>query len=208
VGLEFGFQDKKKTYALLGLAVLLVFAGLYAINNMPSDESAAASAVAPAANPGSKPAAAPQTAAEYRRRRQQEAVDIYAIDPTIHVERLEHAADSQYEATKRGPFRYVEAPPPPPPPKTTDQLREEARIRNTPPPPPPPPPIDLKYYGYSTDSQTKAKKIFLTDGQEIYIAVEGEVVANRYRILHVGVNSIEVEDMRTKSRQILPLIES
>jgi hypothetical protein len=65
----------------------------------------------------------------------------------------------------------------------------------------------LKYYGFTTDSATKAKRVFLTNGQDIFIAAEGEVVANRYKIVHIGVNSVEVEDMRNKNRQQLPLIE-
>ncbi len=204
--MDSGFQDKRKTYALLRLHVAFVFAALYAINNMPGDSS---TGVNPATTTslGGKPAVPPQTASEYRRRRQQESIDIYAIDPSIHIDKLKQAASSEYQASKRSLFRYEDPPPPPPPKKTPQQLAEEKHLRETPPPPPPPPPIDLKYYGYSTDSRTKVKKVFVTDGQEIYIAVEGDVVANRYHILRVGVNSIEVEDMRTRSRQILPLIE-
>ena len=65
----------------------------------------------------------------------------------------------------------------------------------------------MKYYGFATDAATKEKKVFLTNGQDIFIAAEGEVVANRYRIVRIGVNSVEVEDMRNKNRQQLPLIE-
>lgn len=204
--MELGFQDKKKFYTFLASMLLLIFAVVYAFNNRPGEESAGTGA-APAAV--SKPAAhaSPQTAADYRRQRRREAIDIYSIDPTIHVEKLEQSAVANYTTTKRNLFRYEAAPPPPPPKKTPQQLAEEKRIRETPPPPPPPPPIELRYYGFATDSGTKTKKVFLTNGQDIFIAGEGEIVANRYKIIRIGVNSVEVEDLRNRSRQQLPLTE-
>ena len=187
---------------LLGCMVLLLLAGLYAAKNWPGGK---AESVAPTAAQVQEASLPPQTAAAYRQQRRQESIDITKIDPTIHLEKLEPSSALDDSAMKRNLFRYGAAPAPPPPPKTPKEI--EAERHPTPPSPPPPPPIDLKYYGYATDSATKERKVFLTNGQDIFIATEGEIIANRYRIVRIGVNSVEVEDLRNKSRQQLPLVE-
>ena len=206
--MDLGFQDKRKRYALIACLALLVLAALYAVKSMPKGGSTPA---APAAAPAQASAggSSPQTAAEFQRRRRQESIDIYKIDPTIHLEKLEQAKSVDYTSTKRNLFRYEAPPPPPPPKKTAEEIKEEKlRAAQPPPPPPPPPPIDLKYYGFATDAVTKTKKVFLTNGQDIFIAKEGDIVGNRYKIVSIGVNSVEVEDLKNKNRQRLPLIES
>jgi hypothetical protein len=203
--LNLGFQDKRKRTTFIVCAVLLFFAVAYAINNWPQDESGIPSV--PSASSAPSTEAPAQNADAHRQRQRAESIDIYHVDPTIHLERLEQAAVSDYPGSQRNLFRYEAAPPPPPPKKTPEQIKEEQRrIVNT--PPPPPPAIDLKYYGFSTDRATNTKKIFLTNGQDIFIVGEGEILANRYKVIRIGVNSVEVEDMRTKSRQQLPLTES
>lgn len=204
--LDFGFQDKKRVYVLLGCVVLLLFAVLYAVNEWPSEETTSSASVAQTASPKENPLP-PQSAAAYQRRRRQEAIDIYKIDPTLHIEKLGPAPNPNYTSSKRNLFRYEVAPPPPPPKKTPQQIAEEKRAQENRPAPPPPPPIELKYYGYATDASSKEKKVFLTNGQDIFIATEGEIIANRYRIVRIGVNSVEVEDLKNKNRQQLPLSE-
>lgn len=203
--MNLGFQDKRKRMTFIVCAVLLFFAVVYVINDWPRDETDIPSAPAAASAPSTE---APTLNADFhRQRRRAESIDIYRVDPTIHLERLKPAAVSDYPGSQRNLFRYETAPPPPPPKKTPAQIKEEQqRIAKT--PPPPPPPIDLKYYGFSTDKAANTKKVFLTNGQDIFIVGEGEIFANRYRVIRIGVNSVEVEDMRTKSRQQLPLTES
>ena len=72
---------------------------------------------------------------------------------------------------------------------------------------PPPPPVALKFYGIAAPPGSGDKKAFLTDGDEIIIAQEGETIARFYKIIRIGVNSIELEDSRSKRRQNLPLLE-
>ena len=46
------------------------------------------------------------------------------------------------------------------------------------------------------------------DEEEIFIATEGEIVNKRYKILKVGVNTVEVEDLVNKNKQTLTLPET
>ena len=68
------------------------------------------------------------------------------------------------------------------------------------------PPIKWKYYGFANSSKDARKRAFLIgDEDQIFIATEGDVFKKRYRVIHIGVNSIVVEDLEFKDQQSLPL---
>jgi hypothetical protein len=71
--------------------------------------------------------------------------------------------------------------------------------------PAPPPPINLKYYGYSTKRSDGEKKAFFLDGEDIIVAAEGEIIKKQYKIVKIGVNSVQMEDTSSKSTQTLPI---
>ena len=70
--------------------------------------------------------------------------------------------------------------------------------------PPPPPPIDLKFYGFE-GPKNGSKRIFLLKGEDIFLAKEGDIVDRRYKIMHIGPNSVEVQDVLTNNTQTIPL---
>jgi hypothetical protein len=70
--------------------------------------------------------------------------------------------------------------------------------------PPPPPPSGLKFYGYA-GPKNGAKKIFLIKGEDIFLAKEGDIVDRRYRIVHVGTTSVQIEDVLTNHSETIPL---
>jgi hypothetical protein len=41
----------------------------------------------------------------------------------------------------------------------------------------------------------------------VFIAAEGDIVNRRYKILHIGTSSIEVEDVLNNNRQSIPLTQ-
>jgi hypothetical protein len=73
--------------------------------------------------------------------------------------------------------------------------------------PPPPPPIPLKYYGYTAKRADGLKRAFFLDGEDIFVAAEGDLIKKRYRVVHIGTNSVEVEDTQFNHKQPLPLAE-
>ncbi|MDP9264004.1 MAG: hypothetical protein M3O85_06770, partial [Acidobacteriota bacterium] len=102
----------------------------------------------------------------------------------------------QYRGSGRNIFReHVEPPPIPKP---------VASGLKIPTGPPPQPPINLRFFGFAS-RRGEAKRIFLSEGEDVFIAAEGDIVNRRYRILHIGVNSVEVEDVLGGRRQVLPL---
>lgn len=73
-----------------------------------------------------------------------------------------------------------------------------------PPPPPPPPPIDLKFFGTAVRNNG-VLQAFLLNGQDVYLASKGDIVARKYKIVSIGANSIQVEDLQYSNTQSLPL---
>jgi hypothetical protein len=76
------------------------------------------------------------------------------------------------------------------------------------PPPalPPPPPINLKFFGFAS-KPGEPKKIFLSQGEDIFIAAEGDIVNRRYRILHISPAAVDIEDVLNNNRQSIPLTQ-
>ncbi|HXY02772.1 MAG TPA: hypothetical protein VEI49_04300, partial [Terriglobales bacterium] len=72
--------------------------------------------------------------------------------------------------------------------------------------PPPPPPINLKFYGFAS-GPGEPKKVFLSQGEDVFIAGEGEIVDRRYKVLHINPMSVEIEDVLNNNRQSIPLTQ-
>jgi hypothetical protein len=70
--------------------------------------------------------------------------------------------------------------------------------------PPPPPPITLKFLGTVQKDGGKTTIAVLTDGQgPPMTGKEGDTIAGRYRILHIGVESIEMSYLDGRGRQTI-----
>ena len=139
------------------------------------------------------------------------------VDPTLRLDLLAKVQAVEPEGGARSLFQFSGAPaaevkltdvgpvhpkprmygPPPPPPPPGPVVK---------PPEPPPPPITLKFYGYSTPRADGQKRAFFLDGDDIFVAAEGEMVKKRYRVVQIGVNSVIMEDTQYKNnRQTLIL---
>jgi hypothetical protein len=127
------------------------------------------------------------------------------LDPTLDFESLRQSEQIKYAGNGRNIF-VTGAPPIPTPIKSgTDQAQ---KVFIPPPPPPPPPPITMKFFGFAS-KPGEAKKVFLVQGEDIFVASEGDIVNRRYRILHISTTppSVDVEDVLNNNRQSLPLVQ-
>jgi hypothetical protein len=119
---------------------------------------------------------------------------------------LEETQPAPQEAG-RNPFRfYVKPPPPPPPPPPVQRVIEQPTGPPGPPPPPPgPPPINLKFIG-RVEVKGRTVAIFQTERQGIPVyAGEGETVLGQYRVVKIGVESVTLEYLDGRGRQIIPM---
>lgn len=189
---------------------------------------------APAAGPRTMPVAAQRETAKTRpslraavqefkpvlkSARAEDRVDPATIDPTLRLELIKRLASVQIEGGNRTIFDFGAAPPPkqPDPPKIFPKPPTAVAAAAPPPPPvsvtpaapvkPAAPPIRLKFYGFVGGARTKTKRAFFLDGEDIFVAAEGDVIQRRYRVVRIGLNSVVMEDLEYKSEQTLNLEE-
>ncbi len=141
------------------------------------------------------------------------------IDPTLRVDLLAKLREVQVQDVHRSLFEFGSPPAPKRPEPKIEQAKlaemrqkqQEAREKaaEMPKPKPPPPPIPLKYYGYINRSNSPVKRAFFLNGEDIFIAGEGDVInKGRYKIVEIGVNSAVVEDTEHSHKQTLRLEEA
>jgi hypothetical protein len=106
----------------------------------------------------------------------------------------------------RNPFQFKPklAPPPPPSAVITKQPQAVEQSATMPGEPPPLPQIPLKYIGDMSDPKNPGKRIaILSDARSTYYGREGEIVEGRYKILRIGVESIELAYLDGRGRQTI-----
>lgn len=111
------------------------------------------------------------------------------------------------DESTRNPFTFKPKPAPRMPSPTMieqQQAAAAAKAASEPAEPPPPPRIPLKYIGDMSDPKHSGKRIaILSDARGPYYGREGDVVEGRYRILKIGVESIELEYLDGRGRQTI-----
>jgi hypothetical protein len=208
-------KQKKQLILLLVLSVVLAFALYYAYSvGFVSNDSAVPvrSTAQRTSTVEMKDFTLPRNP---RRSGGKKELALKEIDPTIHLEKL-NQFNPGTPLNARNMFS-VEALPPPqvgkePPPKRPGNVSgsgtESANLgpNNNRPPTPLPVVINLKFFGLLSESVQKHRQGFFADGDEVYLASEGELVANRYRIVRIGDATAEVEEITSKTRRQLNLV--
>ena len=197
--MKIGAENRTKLiWALVLGAFAVIFAGRALFNNSNSPASANTSnSPAPTQVAKPRPSARRSSASGKTAR-----VAAPTLDPMLQLDLLKQSEDTKYAGSGRNIFvAKAEEIPRPKAPANTDTAKV-----NTPPPPPPPPPILLKFFGFA-NKPGEPRKIFLSQGEDVFIAGEGDIVDRRYRILHIGPGSVEVEDVLNNNRQTIPLTQ-
>jgi hypothetical protein len=193
--MQLGAESRTKTIAAISLMVLaLIFV---AVRFLP-DSPAAAKAPTPVVS------ASPTVRRNVVRRsgtgKKAAAVSAESsLDPTLRYDWLKASEDTKYQGAGRNIFRADD----PVIPNPLPRFRYRPVIPQG---PPPPPPINLKFFGFA-NKPGEAKKIFLSQGEDVFIAGEGDIVDRRYKILHITPVSVEVEDVLNNNRQSIPLTQ-
>lgn len=201
--MNLGTENRKKTMAaaILGvLAVLFIGYRMLAIFGGGGSPDAAANA---AANVPMSQTATPRRSTPRRPAASgaKKAAPAPSLDPTLKLSLLAASENTKYTGNGRNIFRAEEdIPKPIAPPVKVDQAKTE------PPPPPPPPPINLKFFGFAS-KPGEAKRIFLSKGEDVFIAGEGDIVDRRYKVLQIGPASVTIQDVLTNNTQQIPLTQ-
>ena len=109
-----------------------------------------------------------------------------------------NAPKAEPQEVVRNPFRFKPKPPPPPPPMPVGP----AVGQTGPVEPPAPPPIPLKFFGVF-EIPGKGLVASLTDGRGVYRGAVGDTIEGRYRILRIGVESLDLAYLDGRGRQTI-----
>jgi hypothetical protein len=194
--MKMGTENRNKTIAAVALFVLALAFVFYRL--FPSSPSTPTAAATP------QPAATAAGVAAVRTRPggKKGNATPRSLDPTLRYDWLKASEDTKYEGSGRNIFLATAEVPIP------DPIKQAATDKGPklPPPPPPPPPINLKFFGFA-NKPGEPKKIFLSQGEDVFIAAEGDIVDRRYKVLHIAPMSVEIEDVLNNNRQSIPLTQ-
>src|SRR5215475_15405016 len=189
-----GFEDRKKVYVVIGLLLVAALLFFRIFNSGGNSTVSAASVSNPPLTAQNNTPASPG-----RSRTSQPPLN---LDPTLRTSTLKAVESQEYKGSGRNIFEYAQVEIPRP---KTPVIKDP--VPNPGPPPlPPPPPINLKFYGFAS-RPGEPTRIFLSEGEDIFIGGEGEIINRRYKILHIGKTSVEIEDTQYNNRQTIPLTQ-
>jgi len=180
-----------------GLAIILLARAFFSFGG--SDSSTAT--VSPPA-PASAATAGAKIAARGKSTSRRARAAPRSLDPELRYDWLKASEDTKYEGVGRNIFKAQAEIPKPEGKGVTD----EAKADEGPPLPPPPPPINLKFFGFAS-KPGEPKKVFLSQGEDVFIAREGEIVDRRYKVVQISPMSVEIEDEMNNHRQSIPLTQ-
>lgn len=190
--MKLGFNNKRELALMVLVVSLAVYLGARYLFFQPTPTVVATKA----AN------AAPRPMLNRDRRRWVLPKDLKpSLDPSLKFELLKASEEKEYAGGKRNIFREYVEPAKIEPPKEPVIVPKPVDTG-----PPPPPPINLKYYGYA-NKPGEPRKVFLSSGDEVFIAEEGQIVQRRYKVLKISGTSVEVEDVLNNNRQTIPLTQ-
>jgi hypothetical protein len=133
-----------------------------------------------------------------------------SLDPTLNLRQLSATEQIKYEGSGRNIFvsqAEVEIPKPLAPGQTGPAGAAAATPVWQLPAATAPPPIPLKFFGFA-NHPGEPKKVFLSKGDDVFIAGEGEIVDRRYKVVHISTGSVEIQDVVTSGPpQTVPLTQ-
>jgi hypothetical protein len=62
----------------------------------------------------------------------------------------------------------------------------------------------LKFYGFA-NKPNEPKRVFLQQGQDNFIAKQGDIVKSRYKVVQISNISVTIEDVLYNNRQTIPM---
>jgi hypothetical protein len=195
--MKVGAENRVKLMVALGLMAAAVLVLVVEFTRSTPTAAAPTSAVAPV-SPQAAGAARPAAGGKARGRKLSTAPR--SLDPTLRYAWLKASEDTKYEGTGRNIFlTQAEIIPTPEAPGQTEKDKQSQTPQAQ-----PPPPINLKFFGF-TNKPGEGKKIFLSEGEDVFIASEGDVVNRHYKVLRISPTSVEIEDVLNNNRQSIPL---
>jgi hypothetical protein len=190
-----GMENRRELLVAGGLAAVLVL--ILAYQFYPSSSSSASTGTTASITPvtaatksngrrGTGPASKKEKAAPN-------------LDPRLQLQLLAVIEQIKYDGSGRNVFVSEPDPVIPTPLAPGQTAGPGGKVIETQsiyaaPTPPPPTPIPLKFFGFASKAG-EPKKIFLSKGEDVFIAGEGEIIDRRYKVVHIAPTSVEIQDV-------------
>jgi len=116
-------------------------------------------------------------------------------NPSLRLDLLSHSHQVEYTGRHRNIFTETAPPPPGPTPAQVEEANRRRAMGPTLPPPPPPLVVDVKFYGYVDDRATGKRRAFFTNGDDVFIAAQGDTLEGRYRVARIGNDTADLEEI-------------
>lgn len=200
--MKLGTESRNKVIAAAVLGALALLLVVRALMTPGSSQPAAPAVASVSSTPLAPAVRKPGGRAKLQARRP--SGPPRSLDPELRYDWLKASEDMKYSGEGRNIFSAQAPIPKPVAPGNTDA--KKAAEESGPPPPPPPPPINLKFFGFAS-KPGEPKKVFLSEGEDIFIAAEGEIVNRRYKVVRISPVSVEIEDEMNNHRQSIPLTQ-
>lgn len=206
--MKLGTENRKEIIAAIALAVVLIIVVFDRVIPTFSTNASTNTAVNTPAilEPSAKPLRGTRhNAASNPAKKARPAQD---LDPTLHLQQLEASERIKYEGSGKNIFvAQADTTIPMPLGNGAAPASKQDTAIYTPPAVAAPPPIPLKFFGFASHPG-EPKRIFLSKGDDVFIAGEGEVVDRRYKVLRISPNSVEIQDVvGSGAPQTIPLTQ-
>jgi hypothetical protein len=186
-------KTRRQALVLVGVALVL---GVVTYVTSRGDSPAGAGAT-PSNRPGTRP---------------EKKTEPPVVDVKLELLQTEH---DPLEAPERNLFRFKPKPPPAPPPRPVappPKPGDAASSGSVPVPvpmptgPPPLPPIALKFIGILDAPGQSPRVAILSDTRgNVFHGKEGAIIEGRYKVLKIGVESVELSYIDGRGRQTIRL---
>ena len=187
--MELGTKNRKKTIWAIVFGVLAVAVVAYEFSPSSSSNFTAPGAATPSSTSGLPTRPTPRRASGPGTSKKSHAAN--NLDPTLHLDLLASSEQTKYAGSGRNIF--VSQVQDIPQPKGTGVTDNPTAVY-TPPSVQAPPPINLKFFGFANEPG-EPRKIFLSQGDDVFIAAEGDIVNRRYKVMRISANSVEIQDV-------------
>ncbi|HUJ32427.1 MAG TPA: hypothetical protein VLY23_14170 [Candidatus Acidoferrum sp.] len=129
-------------------------------------------------------------------------VPIDVQEPNLRLDLLAQTHRSTYNGSNRNIFDITAVPVKPQPgqPGQSVVAQEPPHVGDIypqKPPPPPPPHLPAQFFGYETRPGSTIRVGFFLSGDDVIVAAEGDTLMGNFRLLHIGNDSADIEEIST-----------
>jgi hypothetical protein len=117
-----------------------------------------------------------------------------SLDPTLHLQQLAATESIKYEGSGRNIFISQAEDVKIPTPLASGAVGSNDTKVYQPPSVAAQAPIPLKFFGFA-NQPGEPKKVFLSKGEDVFIAGEGEIVDRRYKVVRISGTSVDIQDV-------------